>query len=508
MKSFLSEEDKLKLTIRKNYLERDAIKTKILNYLNRLSHLCSDDKDELNRRERQKRGFFEENSESFPEFKIEKRPKIEQDETTVTRNRRLLQVGLLEHLKKAKDALEQEKSNEKVIRQQMQNKRVEQKLQEEKKKFEKHQLDDIEKRIITHIKEIKNVDTHIKTDEAKLMKLTLINHYEKMKNFISTNCQPTIFWCPFKFNSKTEILQKETDNFIRKKIEAIKESNYDVDFEEEPWVVQFENLKEIVRRRNGQEGEATGVEDKVDHEEKADQEGDEAKKEGKENHSEDEEENNDEDEQNNGDDENKDEEDVENEDEENDDDKDDEDDEEVEEENYKDGEDDDEKEGTENEEEEENEERNENQVGKESSNGSHYTEEKEEDTEGTPKKSPSNDSEVNTSQNSNTCQERDNISNEDFYPDNAGDEDLKCREVSEANAEHDADRTGEQNGTDEPNETNETVELDEANAANVTNETNEANEANETNETVGDNDGVAVKKNARKRRGRPKKKRR
>ncbi|ANQ10017.1 Uncharacterized protein PCOAH_00038680 [Plasmodium coatneyi] len=456
MKSYLSEEDKLKLTIKKNYLERDAIKTKILNYLNRLSHLCSDDKDELNRRERQKRGFFEESLEYFPEFKVEKRPKIEQDETTVTRNRRLLQVGLFEHLKKAKDALEQEKSNETVIKQQMQNKRVEEKLQEEKKKFEKYQIDDIEKKINTHIKEIKNVDSHIKTDEAKLMKLSLINHYEKMKNFISTNCQPTIFWCPLKFNSKTEMLQKETDNFIRKKIEAIKESNYDVDFEEEPWVRQFENLKEIVRRRNG--GEATEKGDMKEKEDEADQEG-----------KEDNEDNDDDDKDSDKDD-----------------------DEEEEEEKQKENNDE------ENEDENNDHDDGEDEVGKESPNGSHYTEEKEEDTQGTPKKSPSNASDVNTSQKGNTSPGGDNKSSEEFYPDNADDEDLKCKEVNEA---HDADEAGEPNGTDEPNET---IELDEGNEANVTNETNEANE---TNETVGDDDASAVKKNSRKkRRGRPKRK--
>ncbi|GAW83354.1 hypothetical protein, conserved [Plasmodium gonderi] len=267
MKSILSEEDKLKLTIKKNYLERDAIKTKIINYLNRLSYLCSDDKDEFNRREKQKRGYLGDNLEGFPEFRIEKRPKLEDDETTVTRNRRLLQVGLFDHLRKAKDALEEEKSKKTIIKQQMQNKRVEQKLQEEKKNFEKSELDDIEKKIIAYSKDIKIINNQIKTDEGKLMKLTLINHYEKMKNYISTNYSPTIFWCPFKFNEKTEMLQKQTNNFIKKKIDAIKEANYEVNFEEEPWICQFQNLKEILRRKNEStqkdEVQAAGETDRV-----------------------------------------------------------------------------------------------------------------------------------------------------------------------------------------------------------------------------------------------------
>lgn len=40
MKKYLSEENKLKITIRKDYLERENIKTKILNNINRLTHLC------------------------------------------------------------------------------------------------------------------------------------------------------------------------------------------------------------------------------------------------------------------------------------------------------------------------------------------------------------------------------------------------------------------------------------------------------------------------------------
>ncbi|KJP90005.1 hypothetical protein AK88_00174 [Plasmodium fragile] len=497
MKSYLSEEDKLKLTIKKNYLERDAIKTKILNYLNRLSHLCSDEQGELNRRERQKRGFFEENLEDFPEFRVEKRPKLEEDERTVTRNRRLLQVGLFEHLKKAKDALEQEKSNETVIRQQMQNKRVEQKLQEEKKEFEKYQLEDIEKKIITHMKEIKNADSHIKIDEAKLMKLSLINHYEKMKNFISTNCQPTIFWCPFKFNSKTEMLQKETDNFIRKKIDAIKESNYEVDFEEEPWVRQFQNLKEIVRRRNRGEGEATVAQNAVNHADRAEQEVKEDENDEKdvENEKDDEKENDEENE--------KYVENEENEEKEND----------EENEKYVENED-----NEDNGKDVENEEDEENIVETKSPNGSHYTDEEEQDTQGTPKKSTSNDSDVNTLQKGNTCPAGDSIGRDEFYPGSTGQEDSKCREASEANEAHSGDEAGERN------DTNETIELDKANEhneANITNETNEtieleevheANVTNETNETIGDNDAPGEhahpvqKKAGKKKRGRPKKK--
>ncbi|SCO75224.1 conserved Plasmodium protein, unknown function [Plasmodium vivax] len=497
MKSYLSEEDKLKLTIKKNYLERDAIKTKILNYLNRLSYLCSDDKDELNRRERQKWGFFGENLEYFPEFRVEKRPKLEEDETTVTRNRRLLQVGLFEHLKKAKDALEQEKNNETVIRQQMQNKRVEQKLQEEKKNSEKYQLDEIEKKIIAHIKEMKNVDSHIKTDEAKLMKLSLINHYEKMKNFISTNCQPTIFWCPFKFNSRTEMLQKETDNFIKKKIDAIKESNYEVDFEEEPWLRQFRNLKEILRRRNsgGKEGAVErGAKGAVDHAGEAGKEGkeDEKNEEGEEEKKEEENEEDEEAKEN-----------------------------------------DEAKEEDENEEDEEAKENDEDVAGKKSPSGSHYTDEKEKDTQGTPKKSSSNDSDVNTLQKGNACPGGGSKSSDEFYPDSTGDEDLKGREAREANGADGAgesseanvtNETSEANVTNETNEANVTNETNEANVtnetneANVTNETNEANvtnetnEANVTNETIEDNDAPgedadAVEKNAgKKRRGRPKRK--
>ncbi|SBS88057.1 conserved Plasmodium protein, unknown function [Plasmodium ovale curtisi] len=294
MKSYLSEEDKLKITIRKNYFERDTIKAKIINHLNRLTYLCSgipalptcpqfnhipnhgfDEKWENVGRSRQKRAYPFEHLEDIPEFRIEKRvnftncgsmygtfltiyvlpftdciqPKAEDDESTITRNRRLLQVGLLDHLKKAKDALEKEKNNKTVIMHQMQNKRIEEKLKEEKKNFEEIELYDLKKKIIMYMNDIKVIEECIKNDEGKLMKLTLVNHYEKMKCFISTNTYPTIFWCPIRFNDKTRNLQKNTQEFIDKKIDAIESSCYEVNFEEEGWIEHFEHLKEVIKRR-------------------------------------------------------------------------------------------------------------------------------------------------------------------------------------------------------------------------------------------------------------------
>ncbi|SBS90259.1 conserved Plasmodium protein, unknown function [Plasmodium malariae] len=204
---------------------------------------------------------------NLPEFTVEKRPKLEDDLTTVTRNKRLLQIGLFDHLKKAKDALEQEKSNKTIQMHQMQNKRVEDKLEEERKLFEKNELEDIEKKIIAYIKDIKNLEKNIKNDEGKLVKLTLINHYDKMKNFISTNTYPTIFWRPLKYNEKTELLQKNTQDFIKKKIEAIKSTNYEIDFNDEGWMQQFSNLKEMINRKIMAHGERQAEEDEKEVEE-------------------------------------------------------------------------------------------------------------------------------------------------------------------------------------------------------------------------------------------------
>ncbi|SBT47402.1 conserved Plasmodium protein, unknown function [Plasmodium ovale wallikeri] len=317
MKSYLSEEDKLKITIRKNYFERDTIKAKIINHLNRLTYLCSgipalttcpqfnhisnhgfDEKWENGGRSRQKRAYPFENLVNKSSISNDRkagklhllrcaqsrcihapvlayirtchctrpyihtcdriivwrgltyiRPKAEDDEPTITRNRRLLQVGLLDHLKKAKDALEKEKNNKTVIMHQMQNKRIEDKLKEEKKNFEEIELYDLKKKIIMYINDIKVLEECIKNDEGKLMKLTLVNHYEKMKFFISTNTYPTIFWCPIRFNDKTRNLQKNTQEFIKKKIDAIESSCYEVNFEEEGWIEHFEHLKNVIKRR-------------------------------------------------------------------------------------------------------------------------------------------------------------------------------------------------------------------------------------------------------------------
>ncbi|CRG97537.1 conserved Plasmodium protein, unknown function [Plasmodium gallinaceum] len=250
MKSYLLEEDKLKASIKKCYFERDIIKSKIVNYLNRLTYLSSDERDDNKYKTKQKRIDSSEFLDNLPDFKIEKRPKLEEDESTLTRNKRLLQIGLFDHLKKAKDALEQEKNNKTVILQHLQNKRVEEKILEEKKNFEKSELEDMEKKITTYIKDLKRIEKNIKHDEGKLMKLNLINHYDKMKNFISTNTYPTIFWCPLKFNEKTKILQKNTENFIKKKISAIKSTNYEVNFKEENWLEQFLELKKKVEKKN------------------------------------------------------------------------------------------------------------------------------------------------------------------------------------------------------------------------------------------------------------------
>ncbi|KNG76738.1 mature parasite-infected erythrocyte surface antigen [Plasmodium falciparum IGH-CR14] len=185
MKQYLSEQERLKLKIRNNYFEKNAIRSKIVNYLNRLTDLSIDHNVEDIKKIKQKRISSNENLDKLPEFKIEKRPKLEEDETTVNRNKRLLQIGLFDHLRKAKDALEQEKTDEKIIMHNLQNKRVEEKIHEVKRNFEKIELDDIEIKIIAYVKDIKMIEECIKQDEDKLMKLNLISHYEKMKNFIN-----------------------------------------------------------------------------------------------------------------------------------------------------------------------------------------------------------------------------------------------------------------------------------------------------------------------------------
>ncbi|CDO65941.1 conserved Plasmodium protein, unknown function [Plasmodium reichenowi] len=250
MKPYLSEQERLKLKIRNNYFEKNAIRSKIVNYLNRLTDLSIDHNVEDIKKLKQKRISSNENLDKLPDFKIEKRPKLEEDETTVNRNKRLLQIGLFDHLRKAKDALEQEKTDEKIIMHNLQNKRVEEKIHEVKRNFEKIELDDIEIKIIAYVKDIKMIEECIKQDEDKLMKLNLISHYEKMKNFISTNTYPTIFWCPLKFNDKTRILQQNTEEFIKKKIDAIKSTNYQVEFKDENWLDEFDKLKRIIKNKN------------------------------------------------------------------------------------------------------------------------------------------------------------------------------------------------------------------------------------------------------------------
>ncbi|SCM26009.1 conserved Plasmodium protein, unknown function [Plasmodium chabaudi chabaudi] len=267
MKKYLSEENKLKITIRKDYFERENIKAKILSNINRLTHLCLDEKTEHPKNEPAKRVPSNENIENDPSFEVEKRPKLNEDEKTVTRNKRLLQSFLFDHLKKAKDALEDEKTNKTIIMQQAQNKRVEAKLLEEKKKIEKNEIFDIEKKTIILIDDIKMLEENIKKNEGKFMKMSLISHYDKMKNFISTNTSPTIFWCPLKFNEKMKTLQKGTHEFINKKIEEIESANYEVEFEEESWVKEFDNLREIIKRKSAENGDEKGEEKGGDNEE-------------------------------------------------------------------------------------------------------------------------------------------------------------------------------------------------------------------------------------------------
>eukprot|EP01068_Selenidium_serpulae_P012949 Selendium_serpulae@DN5901_c0_g1_i1.p1 len=166
-------------------------------------------------------------------FQVEKRPKIEADNSTTRRNRNLF-GNLLGHLKKAKDGLEKEKETKWAELQKKQEDRVDDKLRLEKKNLEELRRRDLKDQTEKDRSRIREVAREIAKFEVELLRQNLVNHYEQMTNFIRTKTEPPLFWLPAVPNSATRQLQKETRTAIETKIESLQNNiTYESD-EEHP----------------------------------------------------------------------------------------------------------------------------------------------------------------------------------------------------------------------------------------------------------------------------------
>ncbi|EKX74385.1 conserved hypothetical protein [Theileria equi strain WA] len=157
---------------------------------------------------------------------VEKRPKVEEDNATVDRHKRMMKIGLWGHLQKAKDALAKEKNDQNVIKHIEKGKMIETKLEERQKEQLNNLTKDIEEKIKQHEEKLVQIESSLSEKQTLLMRLKLKQHYETMGNFIATTTQPTIFWVPRKFNENLESLRNSTREFINKKLEIIANTDY------------------------------------------------------------------------------------------------------------------------------------------------------------------------------------------------------------------------------------------------------------------------------------------
>lgn len=196
-------------------------------------------------------------------FQVEKRPKIEADNSTTKRNRNLF-GNLLGHLKKAKDGLEKEKESKWAELQKKQEERVDDKLRLEKRNLEELRRRDMIDQAEKDKSRIREVGREIARAEVDLLRKNLVSHYEQMTNFIRTKTEPPLFWLPAVPNDATRQLQQETRSAIESKIESLKHHiPYETDDEgadAAPHVEQTESKVESINHQIPHETEDDAAE--------------------------------------------------------------------------------------------------------------------------------------------------------------------------------------------------------------------------------------------------------
>ncbi|KAK2198155.1 Pinin-SDK-MemA protein [Babesia duncani] len=159
-------------------------------------------------------------------FEPEKRPKMENDVPTVDRNKRMLKVGILGHLVRARDALKKEQDQQNTIKHMEKDKMISLKLEEREKEQISLIQKDAKEQLAKEQESLKKIDESLLEKQTQLMKHKLKSHYTHMQNFIATKTQPTIFWAPRNYNPQLESLRNTTQEFIAQKLKAIEATNY------------------------------------------------------------------------------------------------------------------------------------------------------------------------------------------------------------------------------------------------------------------------------------------
>ncbi|XP_953577.1 uncharacterized protein TA09650 [Theileria annulata] len=273
----LQEKKQINLTLKK-------LSNQLINFNNGDSNVLLSNKVLNNNSFDSKRKLKDE--ENYKEYEPEKRPRIEDDNETIHRHKRLMKVGLFGYLLKAKDALVKEKDNQLVCypvtvlghtanhqprKGLLINSLVIQlytlssyitistlhsckisslsrsiksvyflpfqglfsyipyrdtKLEEKQKEQSTLLQKDIQEQYDINKNKLEILNKELLEKQTQLMRMKLKEHYESMGNFIATSTQPTIFWIPFKFNHHLNTLRNTTKNFINKKIELILNTNY------------------------------------------------------------------------------------------------------------------------------------------------------------------------------------------------------------------------------------------------------------------------------------------
>ncbi|OEH78098.1 uncharacterized protein LOC34621724 [Cyclospora cayetanensis] len=162
-----------------------------------------------------------------PEFQVAKRPKVEADPTSATRNKRIFGF-LSSHLNKAKQQLAKERDTDFAQRHKMQEERVNSKLELARRHLAEIALIQWQEQRKEDETELLKVSNELIQKENDLMRYHLVQHYVNMEHFVGTEAQPTLFWRPAEWDTHTRRLQQQTKVWIKTKIKHIQEADYTV----------------------------------------------------------------------------------------------------------------------------------------------------------------------------------------------------------------------------------------------------------------------------------------
>ncbi|CEL95988.1 unnamed protein product [Vitrella brassicaformis CCMP3155] len=153
---------------------------------------------------------------------VAERPKVQMDDKLKKRNRNMF-AGLMGHLKKAKDALETEKESDAMARHRMLEEKAVAKAHTQELTLKENARKEAEDRRASDQQRLSELARELHKKELELRNEKLSIHFSKMRNFIKTRAQPTIFYLPAKHNGVTERLLTDTKMAIERKLEALKQ---------------------------------------------------------------------------------------------------------------------------------------------------------------------------------------------------------------------------------------------------------------------------------------------